>query len=54
MQQRLKRLAGAADAGVVAAELLDQLLAAVDDPVALLDLGLRWEALTTFAARDES
>ena len=48
-QQRLKAAAGAARAGVVATELLLQVLVAVDDTQASLDLGLRWEALATLA-----
>ena len=48
-QQRLKAAAGAARARVVAAELLLQVLVAVDDTQAPLDLGLRREALASLA-----
>jgi len=40
MQQALKSASGAAGAEVVAPELLDQLLVAVDDAVAAPDPGL--------------
>ena len=42
-QQRLKPMAGAAGAGVITAEFLDQFLVAVDHAQTTLDLGFRVE-----------
>jgi hypothetical protein len=47
-------LAGAARAGVVAADLLDEFLVAVDDPLAALHLGLAREALAPLTHHLES
>ncbi len=54
MQQFLKPAAGVARAGVVAAELFDELFAAVHDAEAALDLGFGWEAFPAFTGRLES
>jgi hypothetical protein len=53
-QQRLKRPRGAARTGIVAAELLDELLAVTDDSMAALDAGLGREALAPLARDLES
>jgi hypothetical protein len=50
MQQFLKTPPGAAGAGVVAAEFLEQLFVAVDDPHSTLDARFGWIAFTAFAA----
>jgi len=47
-QQFLKQAPGAAGAGIVAAQLFEQFLVPVDDPLAFLDLGLGREALLAF------
>jgi hypothetical protein len=54
MQQFLKTPPGMAWAGVVAAEFLDQLFVAVDDPDAALDARFGWIALPAFAAHFKS
>ncbi len=54
MQQSLKPAAGVAWAGVVAAELFDQLLAAVHDAMAALDPGFGREAFPALTRRLES
>jgi hypothetical protein len=51
MQQAFKAPPGAAGARVVAAELLDQLLLAVDNPQPALDLALGWEPAPALAGR---
>jgi len=50
MQQFLKPARGTARAGVVAAQLLAQLFVAVDDAVATLDAGFRWETAAALAS----
>jgi hypothetical protein len=50
----LKTPPGAAGAGVVSAEFLEQFLVAVDDPDAALDVRLGWVALAAFAAHFKS
>ena len=54
MQQFLKPTAGQARAGIVAAELFDQVLVTVHDPVAALDVRLGREATPTLARRFET
>jgi hypothetical protein len=54
MQQFLKTPPGAAGAGVVAAEFLDQLFVAMDDPLAALDARFGWIAFAAFAAHFKS
>lgn len=50
MQQFLKTPPGSAGAGVVAAELFEQLFVAVNDPDAALDARFGWVAFAAFAA----
>jgi hypothetical protein len=50
MQQFLKTPPGTAGAGVVAAEFLDQLFVAVDDPYSAFDARFGWIAFAAFAA----
>jgi hypothetical protein len=54
MQQFLKPAAGAADAAIVAAELLDELFVAVYDAVAALDVRFGGESVTAFAGPRKS
>ena len=54
MQQRLKPPPGGAWAGIVATELLEQLLVAVNDPVAAHHAGLGREAFATLTRDLES
>ena len=50
----LERLVGTAGAGILATELLGELLVAVDDSITSLDLRLRREAATSLAGDFES
>jgi hypothetical protein len=54
MQHFLKTPPGAAGAEVVAAEFLEQLFVAVDDPLAAFDARLGRVALAAFAAHFKS
>jgi hypothetical protein len=54
MQHFLKAAAGTADAGIVPAELLDQLFVAVHDAVAALDVRLRGITGAAFARARKS
>jgi hypothetical protein len=48
-QQRLKASSRAAWAQIITAQLLDQLLVAVNEALSSFDLGLGWETLATLA-----
>jgi hypothetical protein len=54
MQQFMKPPSGAARAGVVAPQLLDQLFVLVDDALALFHTRLRWVAPAALAGRLKS
>jgi hypothetical protein len=54
MQHRLKSPARPTRARIIPSELLDELLTAMHDAIAALDVRLGWEPLTPFATDLES
>jgi hypothetical protein len=49
MQHRLKPTTGPTGTRIIATELFDKLLVSIDDAIAALDPGFRWESFATFA-----